>query len=232
MKRIFLAAGVILLCSIFAQGQSEQSGDNIHNIFVQHTSNVELYSDEPGEPETLISDKIHSSGYGTLSTQYSKFNHEDAMFLGVYGGWMINHKLMLGLGGYGLVTSHKGFGINPETNEQNKLRMGYGGLMAEYTFSGNKAFHITANALIGAGGISNGYEKKGSSNDDDAWHSVKSAAFFVAQPGLNIEANLTKWFRIAVGGSYRLIAGNSLNGISNKDMSAPAGNLSFKFGEF
>src|SRR3712207_7448098 len=47
-----------------------------------------------------------------------------------------------------------------ETNEQNKLRMGYGGLMVEYTFWGNKAFHIAANGLVGAGGVTNGYEKR------------------------------------------------------------------------
>jgi hypothetical protein len=232
MKRIFLAASAIFLFSLFAQAQSEGSGNEDHNIFVQQTSNVELYSSEPQQPETLISNKIHSSGYGVLSTQYSKFNHQDAIFVGAYGGWMINHKLMLGLGGYALATTHKGFGINPVTNEQNKLRMGYGGLMAEYTFAGNKAFHVTANALVGAGGITNGYEKKGDNNDEDNWHNVKASAFFVAQPGLNVEANLTKWFRVSAGGSYRLIAGNNLPGISNKDMSAPAANLSFKFGEF
>lgn len=232
MQRIFLVTAFILVCSMITQAQSEESRQDNHNIFVQQTSNVQLYSKEPQEPETLISNKIHSSGYGTLSLQYSKFNHQHAMFVGAYGGWMINHKLMLGLGGYGLVTEHKGFGLNPATNEQNKLRMGYGGLMVEYTFAGNKAFHVTANTLIGAGGISNGYEKKGDNNDEDNWQNVKGSAFFVAQPGVNVEANLTKWFRIAAGGSYRLIAGNSLTGISNSDMSAPAANLSFKFGEF
>lgn len=231
MKRIFLAIATIV-CSVSAYTQVDAGGYNSNNIFVQQTSTVELYSERQKEPETLIDNKIHSSGYGALSTQYSKFNHQDALFLGAYGGWMINHKFMLGLGGYGLVTSHTGFGVNPVTNEPNKLRMGYGGLMAEYTFSGNRPFHITANSLIGVGGISNGYEKKGDSNDQDNWQSVKSSAFFVAQPGMNVEANLTKWFRVSVGGSYRLIAGSNLAGISNEDMSAPAANLSFKFGAF
>lgn len=152
MKRTFLAASAILLCSLLAQAQSVESRSDSHNIFVQQTTKVDLYSSYFGEPETLVSDKIYSSGYGTLSTQYSKFNRQDAMFLGAYGGWMINHKLMLGVGGYGLVTRHKGFGVNPINNKQNLLRMGYGGLMAEYTFAGNKLIHITANTLAGAGG--------------------------------------------------------------------------------
>src|SRR3954451_3376641 len=136
MKRIFMAVSALFFSCLIVHAQSGEGRSDSHNIFVQ-ASNVETHSIHSTDPETLISDRIHSSGYGGLSTQYSKFNHQDAVFLGAYGGWMINHRFMLGLGGYGLVTSHKGFGINPVINEQNKLRMGYGGLMVEYTVAGN-----------------------------------------------------------------------------------------------
>ena len=231
MKRIFMGSA-ILVCSLMAGAQSKDVKSESHNIFAYQPTKAYNYSRHTDQPETLIGNTIYSSGYGTLSTQYSKFNHADAIFTGVYGGWMINHKLMLGVGGYGLLTTHKGFGINPVTNEQNQLRMGYGGLVAEYTCSGNKVIHITANTLVGAGGISNGYVKKGYRDDDDSWQNVKGSAFFVVQPSANIEANITKWFRVGAGGGYRLIAANSLTGITNSDMSAPTANLSFKFGQF
>ena len=224
MKKIFLAAGAIFVCSLLSHAQSKEG--------THQTKKAESYVTNSAEPETLISKKIHSSGYGKLSAQYSKFNHQDAMFVGAYGGWMINHKLMIGLGGYGLATQHKGFGTSPVTNKQNELRMGYGGLMVEYTFAGNKLFHVTANTLVGAGGISNGYVIRDYRDHEDSWENEECSAFFVAQPGVNIEANITKWFRISAGGGYRFIAGSHLNGISNKDMSAPTANLSFAFGEF
>ena len=231
MKRIFIGAVSMLLCSMAVLAQNKEVKSESRNFTPRKITATDTYSTHYPKQKTLLSGNIYSSGYGVLSTQYSKFNHEDAVFLGAYGGWMINHKLMLGAGGYGLVTRHHGFGVNPVTNKQNLLRMGYGGLMVEYTFAGNKLFHLAANTLIGAGGITNGYVTNAHQNNAD-WHSVKSSAFFVAQPGVNVEVNVTKWFRIAAGGSYRFIAANSLDGISNRDMSAPTANLSFKFGEF
>ncbi len=230
MKKILVAAAGLLLCSTatLAQGKNEKSEST--NISAFSSTTTYNYLNRHPRPKTLLSDDIYSSGYGTVVTQYSRFNKQDAMFLGAYGGWMINHKFMIGLGGYGLVTRHRGFGVNPETNKQNLLRMGYGGLVLEYTFAGNQVIHLTVNTLIGAGGITNGYATKTRGNED--WHSLSSSAFFVAQPGVNIEANITKWFRLGAGGSYRLIAANRLDGISNSDMSSPAVNLSFKFGEF
>ncbi len=58
---------------------------------------------------------------------------------------------MLGLGGQYLVTQHDGYGINLETNKENDLKMGYGGLVVEYTFFETKAVHFTANSLGGFG---------------------------------------------------------------------------------
>src|SRR5688572_11867470 len=92
-------------------------------------ASAQLYAQDSAKRSSPFKGKLHSSGYGALTTNYSKFNGEDALFVGAYGGWMINHKLMLGLGGQYLVTQHDGFGINAETNKKNDLKMGYGGLM-------------------------------------------------------------------------------------------------------
>jgi hypothetical protein len=228
MKRIFIVASALLVCSLSLHAQ-KPGAPSISTSREMIPS--ERYTNGNPKPKTLFRSNIQSSGYGALSTQYSKFNHKDAIFVGAYGGWMINHRLMLGGGGYGLVTRHAGFGINSETNNQNRLRMGYGGLMAEYTFAGNQLFHVAANILVGAGGVTNGYPTNKPGKNEE-WQNVNCSAFFVTQPGVNIETNVTKWFRIAAGGSYRLIAGNKLEGISNADMSALAANLSFKFGGF
>ena len=176
-------------------------------------------------------DYNYRSTYGAVSTSYSILNNKDAVFVSVYGGWMINHKWMIGLGGYKLVNNNKRFGINPKTNKQN-VRMGYGGLMFEYRLFDSKLIHGTVNTLIGAGEISNGYLINDFRNQQvGSWEKkIKSSAFFVVQPSVNVDINLWKSFNIGVGGGYRYVTGNTLSGISN--IKAPTVNLSLKFGVF
>src|SRR5688572_18281890 len=68
-----------------------------------------LYAQDASKSKSPFGRKIEHSGYGALTTNYSKFNGDDALFVGAYGGWMINHKLMLGLAGQYLVTQHNGY---------------------------------------------------------------------------------------------------------------------------
>jgi len=193
----------------------------------------QLKAQKSPKPSSLFSGKLHSSGYGALSTQYSSFNGESAIFTGAYGGWMINHKLMIGLGGYGLVTSHDGYAMNDETDgSHNKLKMGYGGLMLEYTFLEQKRFHVTTNLLVGGGFVANASKISGPGRHEDTWQSKEESGFAVIQPGINIETDITPWFRIGVGGGYRYIASANMSGISNSKMSAPTANVSLKFGVF
>jgi hypothetical protein len=174
-----------------------------------------------------------SSGYGTLSTQFSRFNGQTAIFQGVYGGWMINHRFMIGIGGYGLVTHHTGYGLNEHTQTKNDWKMGYGGLMAEYTFPGSGNWHFTANTLIGGGIIKNGFGRGTiPENGHDELSDVDASGFYVIQPGVNIEYSVTCWFRIGGGLGYRYIMGSNQTGITDAKMSARTASISFKFGAF
>lgn len=202
-------------------------------LFLFLVANVQLYAQSSTEKRHHpFQGKIHSSGYGALSTQYSKFNGEDAIFTGAYGGWMINHKFMIGLGGYGLVTSHDGYAMNGETNTANKLKMGYGGLMLEYTFFEKKRIHVTTNLLVGAGAVVNASRSGSPDINGDTWHSDEESGFRVIQPSINIETDVTPWLRVAVGGGYRYITSVDMSGITDGKMSAPTANLSLKFGVF
>ena len=63
-------------------------------LFVLLIAAVQLYAQDVAKRNHPFQGKIHSSGYGALSTQYSKFDGKDAIFAGAYGGWMINHKVV------------------------------------------------------------------------------------------------------------------------------------------
>jgi hypothetical protein len=169
----------------------------------------------------------HSDSYplATLSTIYSTANHKNAVFIGTYGGWKVNSKLMIGLGGYGLINNNKGLDGKIKINNQNRLKMGYGGLMFDYNIWSHKPIHAFVNTLIGAG-YSNGYLNSAYGN----WKKSGSA-FFVVQPSLNLEMKVTNQFSVGVGAGYRYIRGSKLYGI-NKYMSAPLTNLSFKLALF
>ena len=176
--------------------------------------------------------KLHHSGYGALTTNYSKFNGENAMFVGAYGGWLINHKLMLGLAGQYLVTQHDGFGFNQETNKRNELKMGYGGLMVEYTFLEKRKIHATANSIVGFGVITNGSNGGYDPETGESWRSVDESGFLAFHPSVNVELDVTRWFRVSAGGGYRIIASSNIKNLSDADLSSPTANVTLKFGIF
>lgn len=200
-------------------------------IAVLFTS-AQLYAQDATTRKSPFGAKVHHSGYAALTTNYSKFNGDDALFVGAYGGWMLNHKLMLGLGGQYLVTQHDGFGINTETNKRNELKMGYGGLMVEYTFFENKIVHATANSLFGFGVVTNGSHGGYDPETGESWRSSDESGFLAFHPSVNVELSVTKWFRVSAGGGYRLITSADIQHVSNADMSSPTANVTLKFGLF
>jgi hypothetical protein len=54
----------------------------------------------------------------------------------------------------------------------------------------------------------------------------------VVEPGLEVEINVTRFFKIGLGASYRLVRQSDLITVSDKDLSGFSGGLSLKFGKF
>jgi hypothetical protein len=52
------------------------------------------------------------------------------------------------------------------------------------------------------------------------------------EPALNAEVNITSFFRINAGASYRYISGLNYNNLKNEDFSGFSGALTLKFGSF
>ncbi|MFZ1729098.1 MAG: hypothetical protein WBQ23_06980 [Bacteroidota bacterium] len=70
-------------------------------------------------------------------------------------------------------------------------------------------------------------------SDSHSMHYGRAESVFVVEPAVNVELNVTEWFRISAGASYRFVSGlNELQGIEDKDLSGPSGSLSMKFGAF
>lgn len=61
---------------------------------------------------------------------------------------------------------------------------------------------------------------------------VEGGAYFVLEPSINLEINLSKVIRIGIGGGYRFILKSELERFSDKDLSAPTLNFNVKFGVY
>lgn len=189
------------------------------------------------EQETLFGGgDIIWGGYGGPEIKFTSVNNSTAIMVGGRGGAIINHTFTIGLGGYGLVTSHKlsNYKIADPLliDSLPYLRVGYGGLDLGMALESNKLIHITGNILIGAGGASytSAYQHSKWDNYDNKTY--KSSAFFVIEPRVGVELNVIKFMRLEASGSYRFISGLDLPATSNEDISGASINLIFKFGKF
>jgi hypothetical protein len=137
-----------------------------------------VMAQEKAEPEVLLRES-HNGFVVSIGTKLTEVDGKFANFTGFYGGWLINHQFMIGLGGYGKTT-----GVDEH-------QMGYGGLVLEYFVNPNRLLNFSVKGLIGAGSSS------------WAW----AHPFFVAEPEAKMTLNVTSWFRMGVGGGYRFVGG-------------------------
>ena len=128
-----------------------------------------------------------------------------------------------GGGGYGLTKNlNKG---EDDISDGSTLSFGYGGFELEYIFGSDKLVHGSIYTLIGGGSLS----LMGDETDN---HTIETNEYFVFEPDLNLELNVTKFFRIGLGVGYRVVAGDDFKGYNYLDLSGVTGTLTFKFGKF
>ena len=173
---LFASGGLII-------GQNADSDEQMRTIF--------------GSPEVKS-----LGGYGALDLGFTTINKRDAVYFGARGAVVVNHSLALGIGGKGFITNPS-YDVN--LKQDYEMAGGYGGFYIEPIIKANSPVHVSFPMLIGAGGV--GYLKHWGDYDDDNEYENSdedSYAFFVFEPGVEIEFNVVKWMRFAVVGSYRL----------------------------
>ena len=184
-----------------------------------------LYSQQT---QTLFEGNVTHGGFGGPEVKFSDVAGSAGVWVGGRGGWIINldenHAISLGGGGYGLATNHR-VPMPIDGDDDLYALNGYGGFIFEYTNQSYRLVHFTVSSLIGAGGLllrERDYE--------DVSDEVNS--YFVFEPSVNLELNVTNFFRIAVGAGYRTTSGISKFGFRDSDFSGVNGTISLKFGGF
>ena len=175
------------------------------------------------EYRTIFDNKdVRISGLGGPFMQFTSVAGEFGHMMGGGGAVMLNDFFF---GGYGLgLTNAIPDYVNQ--NPSDRLTWGHGGFWLGYSLFGEKPIHIALSSLIGWGefGVMQNY---------GTYPFVRDKIFVLA-PTVEVEVNLTRYFRIGAGASYNLytMVDQSIHGYSNGDLSAPGGFLSFKFGWF
>ena len=176
------------------------------------------------QEETLLSGEIESGGYGGPLLKIGQINGETGIFMGGQGGWIINHRLVLGGKGYGLVND-----VKVEGSENLKLEFGCGGALLEYIIASNRLVHLSIQSMIGAGGVRYAVIDYEDDHDDIDY---SDDSFFVLEPGINLILNVNKNFRIGAGVTYRYVNGVEYEGLSNSDLNGVSAQVLLKFGVF
>lgn len=182
------------------------------------------------QEETLVKGDTESGGFGAPVLKYTSIYDQNTLMLGGRGGWIINHSFVIGGGGYGTVTEVDApEGVIPMYDKLD-LHFAYGGFELEYIFNPLALGHFSVYLLTGGGTITFA-EDFGHYNEDN--HMVGGDDFvFVLEPAVNGELNITEWFHINAGVSYRFVTGVEKEMLEDSDFSGVAGNLTFKFGSF
>jgi hypothetical protein len=183
---------------------------------------ITAYSQER-EYRTILDNKdLRISGMGGPFMQFTSVAGEFGFMMGGGGAVLLDDFFF---GGYGLgLTNAIPDYVNDNPSDQ--LSLGHGGFWLGYSLFGNKPVHAAFSTMLGWGefGITQG---------DGDYPYIRDNIFMVA-PTVELEANLTRYFRIGAGVSYNIytMVDEGMHGYTGGDLSSVAGFLSFKFGWF
>ncbi|MEQ8903656.1 hypothetical protein [Ekhidna sp.] len=186
------------------------------------------------EVKSLLSTKNDLNAFGAADLKVGDFKGERGLLVGAYGGFIINRRYLFGVAGYGLVTKVEFEGVVPGATEPKNLNLhgGYGGVLIGGTIAHKELVHISIPIVLGAGSLEVVDKDFFLNNPADSEFTIENSVFFVAEPGIELEFNITKYFRLGAGMTYRYISGTELENVKDEDVSGTTAMISFRFGRF
>jgi hypothetical protein len=210
-KAISILVIVFLSYSVFSQNQARQdrNPDQINTLLAGHS--------------------FSNGGYGGFGIGYSMIDDKDALVASGRAAWIINHSLGLGFAGSGFIND---FHYNPVLEEEVNLTGGYGGFLIEPILFPKSPVHMSFPVVAGIGGIAYTIMN----NNGDPWNNRSyvedTETFLFFEPGVEMELNVIKYFRLAFGVSYRMTSKIELYDTQSDVLNGITTSLSFKFGKF
>jgi hypothetical protein len=173
--------------------------------------------------QTLFKSSVKVSELWTPEVKINSIQGDVGTLIGFYGGAVIDRTFLIGIAG-GANLSH------PTVN------YGYFGAIGQYINKSASLWHFSTQLLL-AYGSAKDYEDTKSGLLDN-FMNVSGAGFFLMEPGMNLELNLSKKLTLVGGISYRFVMGMdensenlSITHVTNEDMSGVNFNIGLKFGK-
>ncbi len=182
-----------------------------------------LYAQEKDSTETLFRSNIVVSELWTPEVKVNSIQGDIGTLIGFYGGALFNRQFLLGISG-GVNLTHP------------RVNYGYFGVIGQYIYKPEKLVHFSIQWLL-AHGTTKDYQNPKSGLFDNFWN-ISGAGFYLTEPGVNLEVNLSRRIALVAGVSYRYVTGLNENNenvsitrATNKDLSGFNFNVGLKFGK-
>ncbi len=178
------------------------------------------------EYRTILGGKGTNGAYGGISLQYTRIDQKDAFVGSLRGAWIINHCLALGVSGTGFINDyHYDYTSTYDMN----LTGGYGGILLEPVLLPNFPAHLSVPLVLGMGAVTTVYY-----DPLYTWKNYlnQTDVFMVFEPGIELELNISRFFRFAVGAYYRITSDIDLADTSPDVLNGLSGGITLKFGKF
>jgi hypothetical protein len=182
---------------------------------------VESPAQEQDSTHALFSSNVKVSEIWTPEVKINSIQGDVGTLIGFYGGAVFNHSILLGISG-GVNLSHP------------RVNYGYFGAVGQYIYKPSTLWHCSGQILL-AYGSTKDYENPKSGLLDNFWN-ISGASFFLMEPGINLELNLSKRLTLVTGISYRYVSGLNENNenvqithVTNEDLSGINFNIGLKF---
>jgi hypothetical protein len=180
-----------------------------------------MAAQQPDSTQSLFKSEIKVSELYTPEIKFNSIQGDIGTLIGMYGGIVINRTFLVGISG-GVNLGHP------------RVNYGYFGGIGQYIWNPSKMVHFSSQLLV-AFGSTKDYEHPKSGPLDNFWN-ISGAGFFVMEPGINLELNLSRRHILVAGISYRFVSGLnenhenvSITHVTNKDLSGINFNIGLKF---
>lgn len=199
-------------------------------IMIHFVSAQDNYHND--EVKTIFSKRKSNGGYGAFTVGYTQIDGKDALISGVRGAFIFDHAFAIGLGGYGFVNDLDYQSYNhPDREPYHSLVGGYGGIFIEPIVWGKQPVHLSFPILFGAGGVGllNNYSWDWTKHYG---HNYNDDFFWVIEPAVELEFNLSRYFRLAFAASYRYTSDIDMYQTDENVLNGFNFCTTFKFGKF
>jgi hypothetical protein len=179
-----------------------------------------VIAQEEESVKSLFKEDLTVKEIWTPEVKINSIQGETGTLIGFYGGALINRSFLIGISG-GVNLGHP------------KVNYGYFGGIVQYIIKPTEAVHCSGQVVL-AYGSTKDYENPKKGLLDNFWN-ISGAPFFMVEPGVNFEANLSSRVTLVAGMSYRYVSGLDeksenvrITHLTNKDLSGLNFNIGLK----